>query len=348
MAGSTPADSTPDDGRNIDQRVGTLEGEAAQQIALSRLPESQAFPYVPSRYGDGQPTYYDLPLLKQPVWIWSIPTYFYVGGVAGAGAALGSAAQLVAGDSMRSLVIRLRWTAVFGGAISAGLLVHDLGRPSRFLNMLRVFRVSSPMSMGSWILTAFSTFAGAASILPYGPSWFRPVGEMAGVITGVFGLGLAGYTGVLLSQTAVPVWQQAYRTMPILFLASGTAAASAFLEFFDLNHQESTAAQRFGLMGKAIELTAMFTLERDVARVERVARPLHQGVSGALWKSAKVLTIASLILSVTPGHSRTKRVISGVIGSAASLCLRFGVYYAGKMSARDPRATFASQRTTRS
>ena len=337
--------STHDDGRNIDRQIAKLEGEAAEQIPLTPLPQPQAFPYVPSRYTDGAPTYYDTPLLKQPVWIWSIPTYFYVGGVAGAGAALGAAAQLVASDSMRSLVMKTRWISTIGGAAGAALLIHDLGRPSRFLNMLRVFRVSSPMSMGSWILTAFSTTAGAAAVLPHGPSLFRPVGELSGVMAGVFGLGLAGYTGVLISQTAVPVWQQAYRTLPILFLASGTAAAASFLEFFELNSQEIATVERFGFMGKSLELLATFVMERDAGQVKRVGRPLHEGVSGTLWQTAKMLTIAGALLSLAPGRSPTKRVLSGLVGSAASLCLRFGVYYAGKASARDPRATFEVQRT---
>lgn len=334
------------DGRNIDAEIGTLDGEAAGQTTLSRqLPSPQAFPYTPSRYGNGGPTYYETPLLKQPVWIWSVPAYFHVGGVVGVGAALGAAAQLMAPDSMRSLVMKTRRIATAGGALSAALLIHDLGRPERFLNMLRVFRVTSPMSMGSWILTVFSTAAGAATMLPFGPKLFQPMGEVAGVIAGVLGLGLSGYTGVLISQTAVPVWQQAYRTTPVLFLASGTAAAASFLEFVELNPRETAAVKWFGLMGKTVELIAIVAMERDAARIGRVGRPLSQGLSGALWQTAKVLTVAGLILSLAPGRPRGRRMISGVIGTAASLFLRFGLFHAGKSSARDPRATFATQRS---
>ena len=167
--------SLPDDGRNIDPSLGTLSGEGAQQRAMTTKQEvalqSQSFPYVPSHQGTASPSYYDHAMLKQPTWIWSIPLYFYVGGVAGVSAAFGAAAQLWASDSMRSLVRHTHWTATIGGAISAGLLIHDLGRPERFLNMLRVFRVSSPMSMGSWILSAFSTCVGGAAVLPLGPKF---------------------------------------------------------------------------------------------------------------------------------------------------------------------------------
>ena len=350
MAASLPDAISRDDGRNIDPQIGTLSGEGADQLTSSAkydlALQSQSFPYVPSRQDRTSPTYYEIPMLKEPVWIWSIPTYFYVGGVAGVGATLGAAVQLVAPQSMRSLVQKARWVATVGGAVSSALLIHDLGRPARFLNMLRVFRITSPMSMGSWILTVFSTAAGAAAVLPFGPKLFRPLADIFGVIAALFGLGLSGYTGVLISQTAVPVWQQAYRTTPVLFLASGTAAAASFFEFFDLNKQEAETVERFGLMGKLVELGATVALEADVRRIERVGRPLQEGLSGTLWQTAKVLTIASAVISLLPGKSRPKRVVAGVLGSAAGLCLRFGIFHAGKASARDPRASFEQQRQT--
>ncbi len=339
---------TQDDGRNINTEIGVLSGEAANETTLRSKYDtalhSQSYPYVPSKQSQTSPSYYDVPMLKQPVWIWSIPTYFYVGGVAGVGATFGAAAQLVAPVAMRSLVLKARWVGTVGGAVSAALLIHDLGRPSRFLNMLRVFRVSSPMSMGSWILSIFSTAAAGAAVLPFGPRIFRPLADLLGVVAGVLGLGLSGYTGVLISQSAVPVWQQAYRTMPVLFLASGTAAAASFLEFFSLNEAEHRAVQRFALAGKIVELLATRTLEADASRVERVGKPLRQGFSGFLWQSAKVLTIASAVISALPGKSRKKHIAAAILGSLASLSLRFGIFHAGKASARDPRASFEVQR----
>jgi len=339
---------TQDDGRNIDSELGILSGEAASQVTLrskyARALRAQSFPYIPSKQSQASPSYYDAPMLKQPVWIWSIPAYFYVGGIAGVGATFGAAAQLFAPEAMRSLVLKSRWTATVGGAMSAALLIHDLGVPSRFLNMLRVFRISSPMSMGSWILSIFSTAAGGAAVLSLGPNIFRPVAETCGVVAGLLGLGLSGYTGVLISQSAVPVWQQAYRTMPVLFLASGTAAAASFFEFFKLNEPEHRAVQRFALMGKMVELLATATLEADANRVKRVGRPLKQGFSGFLWQTAKVLTVASAVLSVLPGRSRKKTITAAFLGSLASLGLRFGIFYAGKASALDPRASFEVQR----
>lgn len=296
-----------DDGRNVNQSLGTLSGEAAHQRPLGSRHDvalhAQSFPYVPSRQSTVSPSYYGQPMLKQPTWIWSIPTYFYVGGVAGVSAAFGAAAQIFAPDSMRSLVTRSRWIGTFGGAMSAGLLIHDLGRPERFFNMLRVFRPSSPMSMGSWILSVFSTCVGGAAALPFGPRFIRPLAYPLGLLAGALGLALSGYTGVLLSQTAVPVWQVSYRTMPVMFLASGAAASAAFLEFFSLNRPETRAVERFGLMGKVIELLAAIILERDASRIERVGEPLKTGLSGVLWQTAKALTLAGILLSLAPGKA---------------------------------------------
>src|SRR5437763_6917494 len=139
----------------------------------------------PSNTDRSTPSYYDHPMLKEPVWRWTIPAYFYVGGVAGATATLGAAAQIIAPRFMRSLIIRSRWIAMGGGTISAALLIHDLGRPARFFHMLRIFRTTSPMSTGSWILTAFSSAASAAAILPFGPRLLRRLADVFGVVIGL-------------------------------------------------------------------------------------------------------------------------------------------------------------------
>src|SRR4028118_1689221 len=99
------------------------------------------------------PTYYDLPLLKPPVWTWEVPVYFFVGGAAGAASVLGVAAQFSKGNE--ELVRDARWIALIGVAVSGPLLIPDLGRPERFLNMLRVFKPQSPMSVGVWTLAVF-------------------------------------------------------------------------------------------------------------------------------------------------------------------------------------------------
>ncbi|HZS53258.1 MAG TPA: NrfD/PsrC family molybdoenzyme membrane anchor subunit [Bryobacteraceae bacterium] len=348
IPGGAQIPAANDDGRNVDLQTGALSGEGAgqkppgsrQDVGL----QSQIFPHVPSHQPCETPTYYGTPVLKQPVWHWPIAAYFYVGGVAGMSATLGSATQLFGGREMRSVVIKTRWIATTGALVSTGILVQDLGRPERFLNMLRVFKLTSPMSMGSWILSAFSSAAAAATVLPYGPRVFRSLAGIFGAIAGLLGLPLAAYTGVLIVQTAVPVWKNPLWS--VLALCSSTAAAGSLLELLPLNAKESRTVEVFSLAGKIGEIVTANAIEKDAARIDRVARPFHRGFSGLLWQSAKVLLVSSAVIAIAPGRSPKKRIAAGLVGTAASVCMRFAYFLAGKRSARDPRATFEQQRQT--
>jgi formate-dependent nitrite reductase membrane component NrfD len=393
----------PQDGRYIDPERGALTGEAAEQRVRNALemPTERTLLPVPSpetsnasegtdhsgvwralpssSFAGSEVTYYDRPLIKEPVWLWSVPLYFYTGGTAGAAAVLGGAAQLTGN---RHLVRRCRWVAAVGTAASSLLLIHDLGRPERFLNMLRVVRPTSPMSIGSWVLAGAGGATMGSALLSRRQGWLGRVGDIAGLGGALLGLPLAGYTAVLLANTAVPLWQSAGRAMPPLFAASAVSGAASFLELLewvsglhggrrrrrlgvratgsDSSRSEeanaSRAVQIFGLAGKTVDLVSMVAVERETSRVEIVGQPLREGVSGALWQSAKLLTGASLGLSVASlfvkGGSRRQesrrsslRVASAVLGTAGALALRFGVFHAGKASARQPRASFQQQRS---
>jgi formate-dependent nitrite reductase membrane component NrfD len=335
-----------DDGRNIDPQTGLLLGEGSGQKPLASREnldlQSQIFPDVPGRQPGEAATYYGVPLLKQPVWIWTIPVYFYAGGLAGMSAVLGAAAQVFGGREMRGLVTKTRWTATIGAALSTVLLITDLGRPERFLHMLRVFKLTSPMSMGSWVLSAFSAAAGGAAVLPYGPRPFRPLAHLCGMLAGLLGLPLAAYTGVLLVQTAVPVWK--HKLWSVFALLSGTGATGSFLLFLPLNAKEARAVDVFGIVGKVGDVALGHTIEYDLSEVERVARPLQKGLTGILWEASKLLFIASAVVSLVPGHSKKKRYTAGALGVAGGVCVRFAYFFAGKRSALEPRATFEQQR----
>jgi formate-dependent nitrite reductase membrane component NrfD len=235
--------------------------------------------------------------------------------------------------------------ATVGSAVGGGLLVADLGRPSRFLNMLRVFRPSSPMSVGSWVLAGVAPAAGAAAVTSGSGGALGVLGDAAGLAAGALGVPLAGYTAVLLSNTAVPIWQGARRSLPALFVSSGVATAASLLGMLDLTDREERAVRRFGIAGRVAELAASQVVARGAGRVEAVGRPLHEGVAGTLWRASEALTAASLALSLVPGRrTRLRRVAEGALGAAGSLAMRFAVFHAGKASARDPRATFHQQR----
>ncbi len=291
-----------------------------------------------------EPTYYERPAIKQPVWIWSIPAYFYVGGVAGAAMVMGMAAQVFGGAQMRAFDERCRWVGAIGGGIGTALLIHDLGRKGRFLFMLRVFRPTSPMSVGSWVLAAATPLSAGSAMLTFSNGFLRRAGQAAGIGAGFLGLPLATYTGVLISNTAVPLWQHARRSLPVLFGASSVAGMGALFELMNLGPRERRVIDQFALAGRMAELGAATWLEREVAGVDRVAKPLREGVSGTLWTAAKVLTAASLAISLLPGKWRGRRVLAGSLGTLGAICLRFAIFHAGKASANDPRATFRQQR----
>jgi formate-dependent nitrite reductase membrane component NrfD len=354
--GSGPGTAAPGDGRNIDPAVGILEGEASEQkVPSHRTGTEGSAPFDvwpgpapgdggPTPWKDRDATYYDRPVLKRPVWIWAVPAYFYAGGAAGAAAVLGTTAQLLGREEHEGLITRCRWVSAIGGAVGTGLLVYDLGRPERFLNMLRVFRPSSPLNVGSWVLATAGPLMAASAVLSGTEGALGTVGDVAGLGAGVVGLPLSAYTAVLLSNTAVPVWTEARRTLPSLFVASAMTSAASLLELMNLSPREVKVVHRFGVTARVAELIAMAALEREVGRVEHVRKPLKEGKSGLLLKVAKVATAASLVLSLLPGKRKDKRTLAALLGTAGALCHKFGVFYAGQPSALDPKATFRMQR----
>lgn len=293
----------------------------------------------PASAAHARTTYYEQPVLKEPVWIWAVPAYFYAGGVAGAAAVTGAAIQVAGRGSMRDLMKKCRVVAAAGTAVGTGLLIYDLGRPARFLNMLRVFRPTSVLNMGSWILGA-ATSSSAGSLLFAS----RPLGNLAGIVAGVAGLPLSGYTAVLLTDTAVPLWQATRRSLPSLFVASSLSSATSLLEATDLDNGEFGVVNRLGMIARVAELAAAVAVERDATRVERVGRVLKTGMPGTLWKASTALTLASFGVSLIGGRRRSLRVLDAILGTLGGIALRFAVFEAGKQSARDPHATFEQQR----
>ncbi len=328
--------------KGIDANIAELSGEASHQIAGTADERqrgiAKTWKGLPEPRRD-DPTYYDRPMLQSPVWKPYIPLYYYVGGTAGASLVLGAAAQWHGSQGLDRLIGRCHWIGIIGASISGILLIADLGRPERFLNMLRVFRPTSPMNMGVWILSAAPATAMTA-VLFKGTG----AGSVAGLASGVLGAGLATYTGVLLASTAVPIWQESRHILPVLFGASAMASSASL---FDLLSEDPGARRTiffFGLAGRVAELGAGIAMERQVSAVPAVAAPLKQGLTGAAWKAAMVLTTASLITMLLPNQNRKKRVVAGLLGTAGSLMLRFSIHYAGARSARNPRASFHQQR----
>jgi len=287
--------------------------------------------------GTEMQSYYGRPILKEPVWQPEIPTYFFTGGIAGGCSLLHGFAR-VAGHE------RLAKTALYLGAaadlVSPALLISDLGRPERFLNMLRVFKVTSPMSVGSWVLFFSGGASTTAAVLELAGRW-RPVKWAAELVSFATGGPLATYTGTLLADTAIPVWHEARKELPWLFGASAAASAGAATTLL-LPSEESGPSRRLAVAGVAAELAVMEAMQHRLGFVGEVYK--HRA-AGKLARTSKVLTAAGAALLATRGRrSRGPAVVGSALVLAGELTLRWSVFRAGFQSARDPRYTVIPQK----
>jgi polysulfide reductase-like protein len=282
-------------------------------------------------------SYYGRPIIKEPVWKPEIPWYFFCGGLAGASAGLAFAARLTGN---RRLARTAQLFALAGVSASPPLLIADLGRPMRFYNMFRVFKVTSPMSVGSWILGAAGTSIAAGAGLEL-LQVFPRLQLLAGAASGTLGMPLATYTGALLADTSVPVWHEARRDLPFVFAASSAASAGAASSIFTASG-DSGPARRLAVLGGAAELLATRRMERRLGTF--LAEPYHEGQSGAFAKTAKTLTAAGTVTMALLGRRRAGAVAGGALLLGGAVYQRWAVFKAGFASARNPKYTVVPQR----
>ncbi|MFF1462234.1 NrfD/PsrC family molybdoenzyme membrane anchor subunit [Streptomyces sp. NPDC058330] len=283
-------------------------------------------------------SYYGRPIIKAPSWApRDIAGYFFLGGLAGAGSVLAAGAHLTGRPTTAKA---LKVSSLAAVSLSAAALIHDLGRPSRFPNMLRVFKPTSPMSMGSWLLSAYGPAAGAAALTSV-TGLLPRAGASATAAAAVLGPVLATYTAVLAADTAVPAWHGAHRELPYLFAASATAAASGMALVTAPLRENSPA--RYGAVLAAVGEDAAFRAAER--RLGSVAVTYREGRAGRLMRAARTLTAAGTAGAVLFGHrSRTAAATAGIALLAGSVCTRFGVFAAGIASAEDPAHTVGPQR----
>lgn len=290
--------------------------------------------------GTSMESYYGKPVINEPVWEWPVPVYFLTGGIGG-GCALLHGVAAVAGQERLARAALL--AGVAGDLASAPLLIKDLGRPERFLNMLRVFKPTSPMSVGSWILMVSGGASSTAAVLEL-LGVLTPVKRLAEAVSFAAGAPLATYTGALLADTAVPVWHEARRELPFLFGGSALASAGAATALA-LPPAEAGAARRLAVAGVAAEGLVMQLMKRRLGFVGEV---YGQGRAGQLSRAAQLLATAGAGLLAWRGRrSRLALVLGCLLVLAGELALRFAVMEAGKQSARDPRYTVEPQRERR-
>lgn len=295
--------------------------------------------------GGGQPTvpdaeftsYYGRPVINAPVWSSpDIPGYLFLGGLAGASSLLGAGAAA----TRRPALARVAKTGAFGAImLSLAALIHDLGRPARFLHMLRVLKVSSPMNIGSWLLAGYAPLSGIAA----GSALTRRlprIGTAATAGSALLGPAVAAYTAALISDTAVPAWHDGHREMPLIFVGSGAAAAGG-LGLLGAPTSQTVPARNLALFGVVLELVAFEGMQR---RLGLVAEPYSQGRPGRLVMAGKVLSAVGTLGAVAGRRSRLLSALSGAALLAASAATRWGIFHAGMDSANDPKYTVLPQR----
>ncbi len=293
-------------------------------------------------------SYYGRPVLKASPWEADIPAYLFMGGLAAGSSLLAAGADLSGRPGLRRSG---RVGALVAISLSFVALVHDLGRPERFYNMLRVAKPTSPMSVGTWILTMYGPMAGlvgAAELrgllprrLAFAVRLLGVAARPAGLAAAFFAPPVAAYTAPLLSDTATPTWHDARDHLPFVFVGSA-AAASGGLGMIAAPLAQSGPAQRLAVGGALLELAVEHRMERAMGIT---AEPLNDGGAGRLMRASRALTaVGALGAALLGRRSRTAAVLSGAALMAGSACTRFGIFEAGQESARNPRYVVVPQR----
>ncbi|MDG4826572.1 polysulfide reductase NrfD [Asanoa sp. WMMD1127] len=294
-------------------------------------------------------SYYGRPVVKPPVWTHDISAYLFTGGLAAGAALVAAGADLTGRPALRATG---RVTALAAVGASGYLLVKDLGRPARFLNMLRVAKPTSPMSMGTWILSAFGAAAGVAAVAEAAPWMPRDgvvglaaralpaAGRVGGLAAAATAPALATYTAVLLADTATPSWHEAYPRLPFVFAGSALASGGA-AGLIGAPVHEAGPARTLAVAGAALELTATHGVEH---RMGLLSEPYRTGKAGRYLRAARLLTATGAVGALLGARSRVASALAGVALLAGSAATRFGVFEAGKASAVDPKYTVVPQR----
>ena len=283
-------------------------------------------------------SYYGRPILQEPVWeARSIASYLFLGGLAGASSVLAAGAQATG----RNRLATSTKTAALGAiGLSVVALVEDLGRPERFPMMLRVVKPTSPMSVGSWILSAYGPAAGVAALTQL-TGRFRRIGALATGVAALTGPAVASYTAVLVADTAVPAWHEGYRQLPFVFTGSAAAAAGG-MGMVTAPVAEAGPARRAGIAGGIVELAAN---RLRLQRMGLAAEAHEEGRAQVLQRAAEVCTAVGVVgTALLARRSRAASVASGLALLAGSACTRFAVFEAGRLSTRDPKYVVRPQK----
>ena len=299
--------------------------------------------------------YYGIPPIKEHTWTWEVPVYFWLGGI-GAGAHLVSTVAQLLGWKDRAFFRASRYTVLVTMILSPILLIMDLGRPERFYNMLRIVKLRSPMSTGSWALTIFGVLSGLIAaaqaardgLLGRDNILVRLVktlipDRLLSVLALPIGLYVGLYSGILLSATSVPMWARNFLLMGPTFLSSGLStglsAISFILHLGDWGERRTLEAlRRTERISLVIEGGLLAT---SLARMGRWGKPLYSKELAPLFLGGTILGGIVAPLALLSGReSRSRGLLASVLALLGGLALRFAMIEGGRLSARDPQATF--------
>jgi len=295
----------------------------------------------PPREQEPAVSYYGQPVLKRPRWGWNVVTYLFLGGIMGGSSLIAALADAGASQSQRRLVRNANRTSLALSIICPLVLISHLGRPERFLHMLRILKLKSPMSLGVWSLVAFSTIA-TASV-----AGLSPPGIV--FVQAVIGSFIAGYTGVLISATAIPIWAKGKRHIPAVSVCSGIASAAALQSLLLVREGDDAREklERLELAASAAELLILLDFRRYAGDY---GAPMYTGPRGERFRALTlmagltvplILNSSRAVLKVRGTLGRVLTVLSAAMTLLGGYVLRETLIEAGKTSADDPRAAFA-------
>jgi formate-dependent nitrite reductase membrane component NrfD len=279
-----------------------------------------------------------------PQWEWYIVWYFFLGGIAGGAYALGAILRLM-GDQRDAPLARMAFLLTLPVlAICPILLTLDLGRPLRFWHMLvdsRTFGLNfkywSPMSVGAWVLIIFSLFALVSFLDALGSLRGSRVSFLSGalgrifvIVGAVFGLFLAGYTGVLLSVSNQPIWSDTW-ALGGLFLASGLSVAAAALTLVArLGRHEESAEAKLSRADRYFTILELALLVVFFLSLGAVGTQFLQPRWLALWVVVLIGILVPFVLQMASVR-RTPVMLAAVLTLVGGLALRIVVIFGAQM-----------------
>ena len=222
-------------------------------------------------------SYYNRPALKPSLYGWTVGLYIFVGGLAAGTQILVTAIELMAVPGSGPIVFWGRCIALLGAVLGGILLIADLHTKQRFYNMLRIFRPTSPMSIGTYVLMNFGFWSLAALALQW--LGFALPATICGALASVAGWFMTTYTASLLAATSTPLWAAAPRLLAVRFASSAMATGAATVCVLVLATRTAPALtrafDRFAALALLIELIAAFAAG-SVYRAKGVHSPLSE------------------------------------------------------------------------